>query len=296
MFLTESRTMSLRYIVLILSPLFVCGCGDNFSPVTVYRPELNAYCVLFPDDDEIYVRVLKTHLNLADRVDEPVDSAVVHLIAEDGEITELNETTVTSGSRTVAIYAGRTRISAFSSYRLVVDKPGFPELTASTQVLGHAVIQLDLVSQDMMKNLSHSFQDIYYYISFQMRPAWILATFDLGYSGLNSQGDTVAGGRHIGSYFLPLSGSRITLQFSRETFISGFNQVSAAAAGLESKHYYATLTVTQIDSVIYKYYSASTGFNVPNTLRQEGVIFSNVSNGMGLFGSASIDSSVFVIQ
>lgn len=292
----ESRTKSLCDIALVLFPLIVCGCGDNFSPVVVYRSELNAYSVLFPDDDEIYVRVLSTHMNLADRVDEPVDGAVVHLIAEDGEVTELNETTVTSGSGPVAIYVGRTRISALSSYRLVVEKSGFPELTASTQVLGHAVIQLDQVSQDMMKNFAHSFQDIYYYISFQIRPAWIWATFDLGYSGLNSQGDTVAGGRHIGTYFLPPSGSRITLQFSRETFITAFNQVSAAAAGLEGTHYYATLTTTQIDSAIYKYYSASTGFNVPNTLRQEGVIYSNVSNGMGLFGSASMDSSVFVIQ
>ncbi len=285
------------YLEIIVAAFAAGGCNNNFVPVVDYHPELIVYSILYPDNDTTYVRLLSLQQKFNYDVSGDVAGANVNLISDSGDTTVLKERTVLYvGYSPVVLYAGIANLKPLTSYQVNASKSGFPTASTRVFVLGHTDIKPAYDTDQVLKDPAHNYDDIYYTLSFPLNPAMLLANFEIAYVGVNSVGDTITGENGVSMYVFPPQGKSLTLEFSRIAYQDSLDAVISVGKDLSGMHIYARLITTEMDSAIYKFYFASTGAGVPNTLRQNQVIYTNVNNGMGVVGSACIDSLDIVVQ
>lgn len=289
--LKEARLLSAFLVI-----FFASGCSSDFAPVADYHPRLTIYSILYPDTGDTYVRVVSTQQRIQDVIT-GVSGATVRLISEDGRGLALSETTVAGlmGS-SVLLYKCRAVLEPLKNYRIEAVKSGFPEVGATTTILGHAEMKLTRSSEEVLQDPDRSFSEIYYQVSFPMKAAITRMNFSIVYAGLRADGDSVMSEMPVSTYDLWSWSPEMTIQFSRQTYSIYFHRALNEGKKLRSPHYYAKLLVTQLDSAMYKYYHVSTGDEVPYTFRQNTLYYSNVDSGMGIVGSACVDSLESFIQ
>ena len=127
------------------------------------------------------------------------------------------------------------------------------------------------------------------------RTTAIRLTLSLIYQGIGNKGLPVSGEIDLNpsyqsdttSYLLLINGATTGVDFNLSDYSYAYSE---AVGELNSGTITAVVRLLQIDAPLYDFYSISNGFNDPLTMRPEKPVSTNVTNGLGFFGSAAEDS------
>ncbi len=293
----EVKNISLRWTASLLPLLLIVlqSCNSPFQPEQVYSPKLVLYGIAFEGDSTLVVRV-----------DVNSKTAVSDTTAAE-PITGLGGTLVNAangaGATLAAGYVNGTNLLSAEIHlvsgmnlTLQVHADGYESCSSNLTVLDSGVIYPAYYTTSVLRNPSGPGQPAPKFTVYPSpQTAAIRLTMALIYNGVGQDGSPVTGEIDLApsyqldttSYFLRINGATTAVQFNLSDYSDAF---SNAVGKISSGRVVAVIRLLQVDATLYDFYSISNGFNDPLTMRTEKPVFSNVTDGLGFFGSAAEDS------
>jgi hypothetical protein len=312
-----------RTIVFLVAACGLMSCDNSFNPDGPYQRKLVVYAVLSDRSDTQYVRVYGNYPPASSPAYAPADNQVTDAIvtvARGTTLYQFHDTTVPRADLSrytapILVYVayGFPSVQA-ARHRLTVTSPTWGTVSASIVSLYRGQMFIQNTGSLIHPTPSSEF-------SVTVTPglnvaAYIVRAF-LSYeiygAGQSSSGRMeVPIGLHPGasgpdafiyptpiprgSAAIPESPGDEIVVFSSEAARSALDNLQAQYPGDTIRFRDAVIQLTQVDSVLYSYYSVLHGFPGSGTIRLDEPDFSNIIGGLGLFASTTVDSMVLPIS
>jgi len=304
--------------------LFFEACDVPFSPSAPFQPRMVVYCVLTTESDTQYLRVCSTYdppdndpaKNLEDH---PVTDATV-TISSDSALYQFQKTTVQRAdtsryaSGIVAYVSYPFRPARGTTYRLTVSSPSIGTATSVSTVPG--VAQVSPVNFFCLRDpYRYGLWDYGIQAVLSPQAKGFLARLEVEYLALTPQGWQLKR-RQIPVAMRVISKYRGTWEFfhpevrRRSSYNAGYREAEVFSVlewikFLENVIWFSdgdgvqfqdvVLKVIQFDQPLYDNYSVANLFRDPYSVRIDEADYTNISGGVGLFGSQAVDSTVSVL-
>ncbi len=291
MFDSPARILRCFVLVVVLS---VTGCNSPFQVKQVYKPQLVLYGIAFRGDSSLVVRIERDSETSSD--DSTNSTRIPGLTG-----TLINGATGNSITmspvfvNSLNLLQASINLKQGSQLDVSVEATGYPNCSATLDVLDSGVIYPAYYTLSVLHEPFASQQNPLFTIYPSSHTMAIRLVITLRYQGVDLNGDPVSGEIRVNpsyeqdttSYFLKINGAITEIDFPLQDYASAF---AHATGQLSSGTVTAVISLLQIDATLYDFYSISNGFNDPLTMRTEKPVFTNVTDGLGFFGSASNDS------
>ncbi len=297
-----ARRIDLKYSCLRLSAILLSvgflaveSCNSNFQPLQVYSPQLVVYGIAFSGDSSIVIRV-----DANSRSQTGGSSSSGYLTGLSGTIVDKsNGETVTLSPEYVGnenLLSGRINLLSGSLLDLKLNAAGYDPCSASLTVLDSGIIYPAYFTTSVMQSPGAPGQPSPQFTIYPSSNTMaIRLSMTLIYNGTGPDGNPVSGEVSVKpsyqqdttSYLLRIGGVTTTVQFNLSDYLSAY---SSAVGKMTSGTVVAVVKLLQLDATLYDFYSISNGFNDPLTMRTEKPVFTNITGGLGFFGSAAEDS------
>jgi len=280
--------------LLLAMLLSLIGCSNPFEVKQDFKPMLVIYGLAVRGDTAIYVRVSRNSASPATSLNDTSGDGSVTVVVENLNTGWAD--TLTSMAGDTGILVVHTTVSTNSVFRISAQSSGYPTCFATAQVLSKAYVVPGYGTSVILSSPSGATQDPEFLIDPSGNTTAISALLALTYSGTDTSGHSVAGEFDVyPSYqtsaeqeFLKINGNQTTISFP----LNSYQPAYLAAKGLlRTGSLVVVVRVIQVDAAVYDYYSISHGFNDPLTMRDEKPNFTNITNGLGLWGSVAYDST-----
>jgi hypothetical protein len=290
--------------------LISVGCNEPFSPKGPFEQRLVAYSVLSTLSDSQYVR-LSANYNppgfdpYADTFDRSDTTAKV-TVSSAGSIVSFHDTIVTptDQSRFAALHVFAShsfRPIPGTAYTLTAISSRYGTITATSTMPGKGYLYI----QDQSK--------LYNPNSFPNSTIDVDATLGLGTKGIIVR-FLIESGLSNDPTFVALTEVPLTFeQNASGTWVPTFGKPMRAAStsvrvSFAVKYYLQTLDdniarygsqvfchrakflLIQLDEGLYDYYNLANGFRDPYSIRTDLPDYTNIQNGLGAFGSFTVDT------
>ncbi len=317
--------MLIRCLSLAIPAALLCvstGCNDQFNPNGPYSETLVVYAVLSSPGTVQYVRVYSTYpppgdLNYAPGDNQVTDAVVT--VTQGNTTYQFTPTTVprrdTSHyhSSIVAYVAHNFSLTPNASYALTVTSPSHGSASANATALYDAGIALPLPGAVQNPDLGTDIQVI---VTPGVTTAAYVVRFFLDFRAVSTIESTgvrvevpsgfqsppvsgqyvyprpVARGNGIPA---PNLGDEIYL-FSAGTYKDFLSHLKQQFPTDTLQFQDAVFTVTQLDQSLFAYYNVINGFPDQVSIRLEVPDYTNISNGLGVFGASTVDSVKFGVS
>ncbi len=270
------------------------GCDSPFQVKQDYSPQLVVYGIAFRGDSSLVIRV-ETNSRT------PVTDSTVSNQISGLSGTLLNQTTGTSVQlsssfiNNVNLLQSNVKIDPKTKFLLQVSANGYSPCSSSLIVLDSGIIYPTYWTTSVLRDPSVGLQDPDFTIYVSPLAAAIRVTMSVRYQGISPKGEPVSGEISVNpayqqdttSYFLRVNGQTTDVTFLTADYVKEFVEATGA---IKSGTITAVIKLFQIDAALYDYYSIANGFNDPLTMRTEKPVYTNITGGLGFFGSASYDS------
>jgi len=298
--------------------LVLLGCSESFSPKGPYQEQLVVYSVLTNVRSAQFVRVYSTYNpSGVDPYDNTSDSEItgaqVFLMA--GGTTYAFRDTIVARDQTSrytggihAYVADPMPVIRGDSYLLTVATPSMGTATGTSLVPTAGIASLanryalespGEYSEDILVTVYLSPQAFGYavrlslefdvFIGGQWEPhrAEIPQSLKIG----TGQGSALF---NYPSLTRRQSQAQTTesVSFSHEAYVSLLGELDKQYPGLPIRFKDAVIVLTQADQPFYTYYSVANGFRDEFSIRTDEPDYSNISGGLGVFGSFANDTLV----
>ena len=270
------------------------GCSSPFQVKVAYSPQLVVYGITWGGDSTINVRVETNNRNpISDSNSETA------LIGLSGILSD--ETTGRTVQLTPSFSSGLNLLTGYlpsgprNSLNLEITAPGYGQCNSTSVVHDSAVIFPDSWTESALRDPAGGNPDPEFLIYPSPYATAVRLTLELEYKGIDLNGHAVSGTFLVNpsyqqdttSYFLKINGEISALTVSTSSYAPVFSEV---VDSLQSGTVVAVITLLQIDGTLYDYYSIANGFDDPFTMITDKPVFTNVTGGLGFWGSARLDS------
>ncbi len=292
---TSARSWILSCLLLLVSGISL-SCSQSFQPQVDYKPRLVLYSILFSDEDGVYVRVTSTEDSRDGGISEPVHGARVWLVMPGGYTLSLVDSTIFTANDTASFYFANFRVFSGMQCTLTASKQGFDSVSATVTVPNSSVTIPDAESYAILRhpdsstvnplfavNLSGSTAAFFYQVVLEYRGFDSTGQFRMGYVDVSGDG--------IENPFIEVSDRQVDEAVDITGYDAQFHHTESLAGSLKQSHLYLDIIVTKIDDPLYRFILTSGRFANPLSMRTDKIIFSNVLNGVGLVGSAAVDTT-----
>ncbi len=285
----------LLLVFFIVSILTLQSCNSPFQVKQDYTPQLVVYGIAFRGDSTLVIRVdTKTETSAGGSTAAGPIAGLAGTVANNttGQAAILKAEYVGG----VNLLEGTVDLAQKTNLTLSVVAPDYPACSSSLTVLDSAIIYLEYYTTEVLRSPSAGDQNPRFTIYPSRLTRAIRVWISLKYEGVDSEGDSVSGSVFVKpayqqdttSYFLRINGQATDVNFNLSDYSTAFAE---AHTKIVTGHITAVLEVLQTDAAIYDFYSISNGFNDPLTMRTERPVYTNISGGLGFFGSAAYDST-----
>lgn len=285
----------LPLVLLLLFGLALQSCNSPFEVKQNYTPQLVVYGIAFRGDSTLVIRV-ETKAETA-AADSSASGPIAGLAGTVADITT-GQATILKPEYTggINLLEGKIDLAQKTNLTLSVTASDYPACSSSLTVLDSAVIYLAYYTTGVLQNPVAGDQNPQFTIYPSNITRAIRVWISLDYQGTDAQGDSVSGSVFVKpayqqdttSYFLRINGQPTNVNFNLSDYSAAFAE---AQTKIVTGRITAVLKILQTDAAIYDFYSISNGFNDPLTMRTEKPVYTNVTGGLGFFGSASYDST-----
>ncbi len=312
--LNTRQMLPIQRLMLGICLLCLSSCNESFSPKGPYEQRLVVYSVLTTQSDTQYVRV---YSNYNPPSDNPLDVTAEH--PDTGAIV-----TISDGTRTVTLHDTllfrpdtsryRTPLHTFvtalfrpqpgTGYTLTVATPS--QGTVSSQTIVPAAGALSVPERFKLYEPALFMDETIDLVEFFAPQAkGYLCRFLIEYS-LKSD-STFRGIVEVPLSFTTVASGSVLPQvqsLQRITFRSGgaaypvtlyvnaLNQI-LGVHGTDTVFKLAKFYCIQVDPGLYDYYNIANGFQDTFSTRTDQPDYTNIQNGLGVFGSFNVDSIYF---
>ena len=281
---------------LSLGPMLSLSCNQPFQPEIEYTPKLVLYSVLFAGENRVYVRVTSTENSTKADVSAPIHGVDIRIETNGGYSVQLVDSTIVDSSGTMSLYSADFPISSGSQYTITACKQGYDSVSATVTVPPSSTTIPDGQSYAIFRHPDDAPDNPTFGISLSSLTAAYFCQVGLEYRGFDHMGqyrmgyvDVLGGGTQ--EPFIENTNDYISGQVDLTLYDSLFHYVEGLASNLKESHLYVDIIVTKIDDPLYRFYVTSGRFLSPLAMRTDRIIFSNVANGVGLVGSAAVDTT-----
>lgn len=286
--------------------LLAVGCEVEFSPNAEWKETPVVYCVLDQDDDTTWVRVEKCYLSdgdirqygsCSDSINYPQGALQVSLLAvNDNGVVDSMDFTYTlrdrdegdfaSGPQPVYYCNTRRRLRDDCYYILRIRR------TADNSILAEASTSLIVKTSGNQAIVTQPNDQVPFGFSWKRN-------FDIKWRSLNNvrlyqpvvrfyytyyylDDDTHYVDLPCATRLVPPAADVYTIQYSRDAFLSAVSRYFAGDTNSKGYPMMFDIYITMCDENLYAYmHSASSG----SALDQGSQVYSNISGGLGVFGS-----------
>jgi hypothetical protein len=299
------------------------GCDVPFLPSAAFEPKMVVYCVLTTESDTQYVRVYGTYdppdndpaKNLEDH---PVTDATV-TISSDSALYQFHEGTVNRPDKSrystgiVAYVSYPFRPARGVTYKLTVSSPTYGTATAVTTAPG--VAQISTVNFFCMRapySCCCPWWDYGVQAQLSVQAKGFLVRAYAQYLASTPRGwelkrrqipirmESISLYQGTWEFLYPSirrrssysAGYREGEVFPTETWAKFLENVIWASDGDGVRFQDVIFQVIQFDAALYDSYSVANLFRDPYSQRLDEADYTNISGGVGLFGSVAVDSIV----
>jgi hypothetical protein len=302
--MSTSKHILIRMAVVTSCLIYVCGCNEPFSPKGPFVQQMVSYSVLNAQNDTQFVRL---YLNYNPPAFDP------HAVTTQQSDTTA-QVTVTSGNQSFvfhdSILGPRLRAYVDRSFR---PQPGntylltiisqFGTVTATTSVPGHGVVSVpdqstllfpssfagNSINVDCLLGSSTKGFVVRFVLVFTLQSdtTFVGSTeIPLSYAQ-DASGQTIPASSQLQREVDP----RPTISFPVDNYLQALAQVTAQyTTRIIPKQ--AKFYLIQVDEHAYDYYNVVNGFQDKFSIRTDQPDYSNIRNGLGVFGSFVTDSLV----
>jgi hypothetical protein len=318
----------------IVLPIAVCvilllfgSCDNSFNPSAPFQPEMVVYSVLSTQSDTQYVRVYTTYnptdANPSENPDEvSVADARVTISEVGGPTFSFQPTTIARPDTSrytnpiVAYASFPFQPEKGKTYALSISSPVYGVATASLTMprVGFIEAQNELLLRDPW---NVPLDDIALSIGLSPVAKGFLVKFYLDYEVLDSTGWRpgrvevpvavlrTVDGRLLGYAFpqierrtsptngSPYAGHGEHFEYLTEAYQETIEGIALRGSSVRFKQ--AVFFLIQFDEPLYNYYFIANGFKDRNSIRVDEPNFTNITGGVGIFGSLAVDSSVVAL-
>ncbi len=290
--------------------LFAGGCNELFSPKGPFEQRLVTYSVLSPMSDTQYVRV---YLNYnppgfdpyADTRDRADTTALV-TISGAGETVSFHDILIipSDQSRFSTLHAfvsSLFRPQPSTEYTLTVVSPKYGTVTASTQSPGKGILNIyDMSTLLFPENYLDGTIDVDVMLDsgtkgFIVR--FVLVSAIQNNSTLTTETEIpLTYYQNAAGTWIPVYGTLFSApsQFRHVSFaVRNYQQVldnNTSKYGSKVYRKQAKFYLIQLDAGLYNYYGVVNGFQDPYSVRVDRPDYTNIQNGLGVFGSFNVDT------
>ena len=325
---TVVYTRMSRLLLLItgcITLLLFESCDSSFNPSAPFRPEMVVYSVLSTASDTQYVRIYTTYepsdANPADNPDEVSVADAQVTVSEVGGPT-FSFQPITIQRPDTSRYT--SAIGAYASFPFFPERGKTYALSISSHLYGSVASALTvprvgfIAAQNVLllrDPWNVPLDDIALSIGLSPVAKGFLVRFYLNYELLDSTGwrpmrlevpvairRTVDG--QLLEYVYPKVQRRTTPangpegQADHFIYLTDAYQESIEAilgSGWTIRFKQAVIYLIQFDEALYNYYFIANGFKDASSIRLDEPNYSNISGGVGIFGSLAVDSSVIAL-
>lgn len=311
--------MKSRLNHILLAILLLAGCDSSFDPRGPFLDRLVVYGVLTPINQEHYVRLLSTYdpptLNPLDNTSSNQVSNAVVSLAFDTTAVALRDTVVPRddpGRYTDSIkafVASPLSIIRGKTYSLTVNSPFYGILTATTRVPGAGLMEIDIESRYSLTTPGLARSDIAIFVTpsqsteghavrifveYELPVAnpGVIVTQEIPLDITNYQNCTTFDSEYPIVRRRELVGGRELWRFRLEHYRRALIRILKSHEGVVVDFKRVYVELVQTDEHLYKYYSLVNGFQDQFTIRVDQPNYTNVTGGLGLFGSFVSDTTV----
>ena len=300
----------------------IVGCKQTFEPKGPFEQKMVLYCILSNSSDAALVR-LYTNYDvpgfdpLLQTADTPISDAEVTLSLA-GNQYSLHDTLLErtdKGRYTDDIYAYVYRpfpLEFGKSYALTVSSPSYGTVSASMTVPDTGTISLEnayVLSDPGL--FEYEYLTVHAFLSRFARGyllrALLVYQIDSAGTTILAQEEVPSGFLHFvdGEYKDPVyrqltrrtssesGGQPESLIYTLQMFSHAKAALQARYRGVNVKSKTAVFVLTQVESQLYNYYNIVNGFGDPYTIRVDQPDYTNIQNGLGVFG-ASVEQRLSV--
>jgi hypothetical protein len=295
------------------------GCDVAFNPKDVYVDKLVIYSVLDPTKNIQFARVYVTYdvegtNPVNNKVDTQVGGATIRLTDDQGQTYVFKDSLLKRDasdrytSDIIAYYSYGLLPASGKRYKLEVSAPGFQKSTAEVTVPEPFVIYVNggrfrpLLADSA--NECSCFQVSLYGGS---GAKGSLTRFFINYTVKKPGGEEVrlsrevpigtrksADGRVVPVYPQP---DRATyIEFPQWLFFSTMYDILQSAPGSEITATEVLFVSHAMEPALYNYYQIAHGFGDPFSVRLDQPDYTNIQNGLGVFGAVAVDSLKLLIR
>ena len=286
------------------------GCKQPFSPNGTFEQKLVAYSVLTPQSDTQYVRLslnydpkgYDPHAPINDGTD---TSAKVTVSGLDGTYS-FSDTLIpsTDQSHFALVHAFVSRLfrpQASKEYTLTIVSPNYGTVSATSRVPGKGTLSIvDMSKLLYPEQFPNSNVDVDlvldpgakgFILRFVIIPA---LENDTTFTAETEVASTYVQNGSDG--WVPVYGTlyrttslHTTISFSDQNYLR-LTDDNLARYGRTVYRKWARFYLIQLDEGLYNYYSVVNGFQDPYSIRTDLPDYTNIRNGLGVFGSYNVDT------
>ncbi len=295
----------------LLACIVAASCNQPFEPDAPANNRLVVYGILNSASSTQYVRVGTTY-NTPPAPE--LHNAIVEMLSN-GRTIVFRDTTVTDtlddGTTTpVNVYIGRTAVNGGSPYTLQVTTPAGLSVSATTNALVVPSFYLKYpatlnysTNQGLVLSITFGSYTgafvVRFFVEFSayIDGAWQLRRLEVPIKRYtNLAGEEV---KVFPSFALvqsvTLAQKSLTVEYDTLQYqkIRGEAIQTYAAAPVQWKR--GVFVLTQIDNVLFNYYKLQNGPADKSSLRLDQLDYTNISNGLGIFGSYAVETKSYNI-
>jgi hypothetical protein len=299
------RSLPLDVFALLAVLVLVYGCNEPFSPKGPFVQRIVAYSVLSPRSDTQYVRVY-TNYNPPGFDPSVVktttyDTSASVVISSPSQSFSFHDTLLSPTLR--AFVMSPLRPIPGTAYTLTVVSSRFGNVSATTKMPGPGSLSVadhNLLLYPYGKDDKYIEVDgflgsdtrgylIRFYVDFSLKSD---STFE-GEEEVPSSYEIDSQGLTIPVYPLMrrVVDSKAIVYYSVANYLQVLYDLGLRyPTGIKLK--WAKFQLFQFDEAVYNYYKVVNGFEDKYSIRTDQPDYTNIQNGLGVFGSYSIDSTI----
>ena len=318
-----SRFVSLIGACILL--VFTGGCDASFNPSAAFKPTMVVYSVLRTDSDTQYVRIYPTYLPPAnDPAKNPSEISVTDAVVKVAGTNPLYDARIFDFQRIDLKRPDQSRyqsdITAYycfpftpirgATYRLTAVSPTYGTATAVTTVPGRGSVTP--VNSYVLNDPLYSRED--FGLSATLAPQakaflgriYVEYLFTLDDRTFFPRRFEVPLGREVISCFwgtvnesfprpATKQNSQEQIPYNRMVYLHKVSNVYDRE-GAAIRFTQAVFYVIQFDESLWDYYKLANKFQDTYSVRIDEPDYTNIANGAGVFGSASVDSLILPLK
>lgn len=306
----------------------IVACDNAFSPNAPFEPKMVVYSILSTKSDSQFVRVYSTYNpkgnDPTSNPDEnPIQDATVTLTDGSVEIPfrllEIERPDKSRYSSPIqAYFAYPLKVEPGKTYQLSVFSPTYGTVTSNATIPEKGSISVSIVNPALLEfPWGQPQQDINLSLTLSSLARAFLICFYVEYESLYSNGIartevplnmkviSCLYGEYLRTF--PILTKRTTptsvgprtaqpqehLSFENMSYRKTLEQIYDGGINVKFKR--VVFYLIQFDDPFYKYYSVANSYKDKYSTRLDEPLYTNIQNGIGVFGSITIDSTEVVL-